>query len=136
MFRGFAYRALIAVAGLYVIAGLSGGGITIGRFTDAVFALALIAIGNALVKPLIGLFKVAALPVNLLTFGLPALILSWLLNAAILMSVGHSRMVEGFRVRSFGAALLGSLALSAINTLSSHWVGRREERERSMRDER
>lgn len=40
---------------------------------------------------------------------------SWLLNAAVLMLTAN--IVSGIEVRSFGAALLGALAIGVVNVL-------------------
>jgi len=63
---------------------------------------------SAIIKPII---KILTLPINLITFGLFSLALNifffWL----------PSTFIEGFRVQSLSAAIIGALIVSAINWL-------------------
>ncbi len=68
----------------------------------------LLSLFNAVLKPLMMLFS---LPFIVLTMGLGI----WLINALLFFFVG--RIVEGFRVETFGAALWGALIVSVTNMI-------------------
>ena len=61
---------------------------------------------NAVLKPLLLLFT---LPFIVLTLGIGI----WIINALLFFFVG--RLVEGFHVSTFGAAMLGALIVSVTN---------------------
>jgi putative membrane protein len=89
--------ALLLVANLY-------GGVTVASFTAALGAALVLGLLNTLVRPLLVLLT---LPVTLITLGL----FLFVINA--LMFWAAARLLEGFEVTSFGAALIGSLIYSA-----------------------
>ncbi|MBI3885636.1 MAG: phage holin family protein [Opitutae bacterium] len=66
---------------------------------------------NAVLKPLLLLFT---LPFIFLTLGIGI----WIINACLFYFVG--RLVEGFHVATFGAALWGALIVSLTNMILSH----------------
>jgi putative membrane protein len=70
----------------------------------------LLSFFNAVLKPILLLFT---LPFIVLTLGIGI----WIINAILFYFVG--RLVDGFRVESFGAALLGALIVSVTNLLLS-----------------
>jgi putative membrane protein len=74
----------------------------------------LLSFFNAILKPLLVLFT---LPFILITMGLGVVVI----NALLFLLVG--RLVEGFQVESFWAALLGSLVVSVTNLLVSALLG-------------
>ena len=90
--------ALLAVAHLY-------SGVTVSSYGSALLAAAVLATLNTLVRPLLVLLT---LPVTVLTLGLFLLVI----NA--LMFWAAASLLAGLEVRSFGAALLGSLMYSAL----------------------
>lgn len=71
----------------------------------AVLALAII---NALIRPIL---KLLTLPLNCLTFGLLGIVI----NALLFWLAG--RLVPGFRVESFWAALFGSVVMGVVSGL-------------------
>lgn len=81
-------------------------GVEIKNFWSAVFVAALLALINVLVKPIL-LFL--SLPITIITFGL----FVWVINAALIMLV--DALVEGFKVKSFGWALLFGIVMSMIS---------------------
>jgi putative membrane protein len=89
--------ALLLVAYLYP-------GVTVQSFGAALIAAFVIGVFNTLVRPLLVLLT---LPITLLTLGL----FLFVINAA--MFYWAASLLDGFGVRSFGAALLGSLIYSA-----------------------
>lgn len=90
--------ALLFVAYLYP-------GVTVTSFGAALLAAFVIGVFNTLLRPIL---VVLTLPVTLVTLGL----FLFVINAAMFWTA--AQMLDGFQVRSFGAALLGSLIYSAI----------------------
>jgi putative membrane protein len=88
--------ALLLVAKLYP-------GVQVTSYGEALIAAFVIGLLNTLVRPVLVLLT---LPVTLITLGL----FLFVINA--LMFYWASAMLDGFDVRSFGAALLGSLIYS------------------------
>ena len=76
---------------------------------------------NAIVRPVL---IILTLPITILTLGLSIFVL----NGFLLWLT--SRVVEGFRVRNFWAALLGTLLLTVISALLNAFVRDRREKAR------
>jgi putative membrane protein len=93
--------ALMAVAYLY-------SGVEVAGFGAALWAALIIGLLNALVRPLL---VVLTLPITLLTLGL----FLFIVNAAVFDLA--SGLSDGFHVRSFGAALIGSLLYSGAGMI-------------------
>ncbi len=70
---------------------------------------------NLLARPALLLLKVLTLPLSCLTFGLWTFILSLFANILVFYFVGS--LGWGFRVAGFGAAVLGAVVMSVLNTL-------------------
>jgi putative membrane protein len=90
--------ALLLVAYLYT-------GVHIQSFTSALIAAAVMGLLNTLVRPVL---VVLTLPVTVLTLGL----FLFVINA--LMFWATASLLDGFVVKGFAAALLGSLIYSAL----------------------
>ena len=90
--------ALLFVAYVY-------SGVEVKSFTAALIAAFLIGLLNAVVRPIL---VVLTLPVTVLTLGL----FLFVINA--LMFWASAAILDGFSVRGFGAALLGSLIYSVL----------------------
>jgi len=88
--------ALLLVAHLY-------SGVTVANYSAALMAAFVIGLFNTLVRPVLVLLT---LPVTLLTLGL----FLFVINALMFWWAGS--MFEGFKVPTFGAALVGSLIYS------------------------
>jgi putative membrane protein len=80
---------------------------------------------NAVVRPVL---IVLTLPVTILTLGLSIVAL----NGFLLWLT--SKVVEGFHVRTFWAALLGTLLMSVISAMLNGFVRDRRERTTRMRE--
>ena len=93
--------ALMAVAYLY-------SGVAVAGFGAALWAALIIGLLNALVRPLL---VVLTLPITLLTLGL----FLFIVNALVFDLA--SALSDGFHVRSFGAALVGSLLYSGAGMI-------------------
>lgn len=96
-------------------------GIHIKDFWTALIFSLVLAILNFLLKPIL---IILTLPITILTLGL----FLFIINAIIVYFAGN--LVEGFRVRSFGWALLFSLLLSLITSILYKDVDREDERRR------
>lgn len=90
--------ALLAVAHLYT-------GVQVTSFGVALIAALVIGLFNSVLRPVL---VVLTLPVTLVTVGL----FLFVINA--LMFWAAASVLDGFQVRGFGAALLGSLIYSAL----------------------
>lgn len=98
---GLLAGALLLVAHLYP-------GVQVTSFWAALIAAAVLGLFNALLRPLLVLLT---LPVTLLTLGL----FLFVINALLFWAA--AALLDGFAVRSFGAALIGSLLYSALGLL-------------------
>lgn len=81
-------------------------GIQVAGFVPALSAALILGILSITVKPLV---KLITLPLSLITLGLFSLVV----NAAFFWLVG--KVVKGFSVEGFLAALLGSIIVSVVN---------------------
>jgi putative membrane protein len=87
----------------------------------------LLSFFNAILKPLLVLFT---LPFILVTMGLGVIVI----NALLFLLVG--KLVEGFQVEGFWAALLGSLVVSATNLVVSMFTRGNSKRDAGPREPR
>jgi putative membrane protein len=110
---GFFLRLLIGALGLWLAAKLVPGMQIHGAGTLLGAAFLLGAV-NAFVRPAL---VVLTLPFTVLTLGLFLLVV----NAAMLGIVAW--LLDGFRLASFGSALLGSIIVSLTGWVASWWVG-------------
>jgi putative membrane protein len=85
-------------------------GIHIPGFGTAVLAAVVLGLVNFLVRPILVLIT---LPITILTLGLFLIVI----NALMLLLTGA--LVPGFRIESFGSALLGGLLLGLFNLIAS-----------------
>ncbi len=95
--------SIVAFGLSYVLSGIS-----IDTFWTAIIVSIVLAILNAIVKPLLIIFT---LPITLLTLGL----FLFVINALIILLAEY--LVPGFRVDGFWWALLFSLLLSLVSSL-------------------
>jgi len=85
-------------------------GIHVDDFSSALLTAAILGILNTFFRPILVLLT---LPINILTLGLFTLVI----NALMLMMA--SGVISGFRVESFGSAVLGSIIISLVNWILS-----------------
>ncbi len=83
-------------------------GVHIDKFTTALLVALVLALLNAIIRPVI---VVLTLPITIFTFGL----FLFVINAAIILLA--EEFVKGFKVDSFWWALLFSFLLSLITSL-------------------
>lgn len=81
-------------------------GISFVNFQTALLAAFVMGLVNIFIRPIILIFT---LPINLLTLGL----FTFVINALMLLFV--AKIVTGFMIAGFLAALLGSIVLSLIS---------------------
>lgn len=91
-------------------------GITLeGGFKTAILLAALWGIIGVLVRPIL---VILTLPVTILTLGL----FIFVINAGLFWWLGD--ILENFHVAGFGAALLGSIVVSLVSSLTGWILGR------------
>lgn len=81
-------------------------GISFTGFASALFAALVMGLVNTFIRPVL---LILTLPINLLTLGL----LTFVINALMFLLV--AKLVPGFNITGFLAALLGSIVLSIIS---------------------
>ena len=106
---GFIIHLLITAGLLLVIAQLVNG-ISITSAGAALWGALALGLANAIVRPILVFLT---LPLTILTLGLFLLVV----NAATFGLA--AALVPGFRIRSFWAALIGSILLSVFNVIIS-----------------
>lgn len=109
---GFLLRLIVNAAALWVAAQVVPG-IAVTGLTPLLLAALVLGLINAVVRPVL---LVLTLPLTLLTLGL----FIFVLNAFCLWLT--SRIVPGFDVQTFGAALLGALVVSVVSWVVTAFV--------------
>jgi len=109
---GFLLRLIVNAAALWVAAQLVPG-IVVAGLTPLLLAALVLGLINAIVRPVL---VILTLPLTLLTLGL----FIFVLNAFCLWLT--SRIVPGFEVQTFGAALLGALVVSIVSWILTAFV--------------
>ena len=87
-------------------------GVTVNNFWTALLTAVVLAIVNAVIKPIL---VILTIPITILTLGLFILVI----NALLLMLV--DALLPGLKIKNFGWALLFGVVLSIINALLS-WI--------------
>ncbi len=83
-----------------------------GFYVNGASAALIAAVVIGLVNATIGLFlKIITFPLTILTFGL-----FWFVINAIMLELA-SAFVPGFHITTFGAAFIGAIVLTLVNTL-------------------
>ena len=88
-------------------------GITVNSVLTAVIVAACLVFLNMVVRPVIALLT---LPLNIMTLGL----FSFVINGAFFWFV--AQIIKGFTVKDFAAAMIGSVVISIINWIISHFI--------------
>lgn len=126
--KGLLARWIVSAVALYITAVLSQWlesilpgwariAIKIDGWFTPFLAVAVLAIINALIRPLV---VILTLPLSCLTLG----IFTFVINALMFWLVG--RLVPGFTVEGPLAAVFGSIVMGIISGLASHLIGSRE----------
>ena len=87
-------------------------GVVVNNFWTALVVAVLLAIVNAIVKPILIFLTI---PITILTLGLFILVI----NALLLMLI--DALLEGLKIKNFGWAVLFGIVLSIINGILS-WI--------------
>jgi putative membrane protein len=95
---------------------------------QAALAAAVIGLLNALVKPLMFVFKIVTFPINLLTLGMFGLVVSFVMNMIIFWGVGQ--WLPGFHVHGILGAAAGAGIMGVINGVLIMLTGERRGRGR------
>lgn len=101
-------RILVTAVVAFGLSYILKGGVHIDTFWTAVVLAIVLAILNAVIKPIL---VILTFPITILTLGLFLLVI----NAGIIMLA--SKFVDGFKVNGFWWALLFSLLLSILTSL-------------------
>jgi putative membrane protein len=88
-------------------------GIGVNSILTAIIVAACLVFLDMVVKPVI---KILTLPLNILTLGLFSLVI----NGAFFWLV--TKIISGFTVKSFTAAIIGALVISIINWIVGRFV--------------
>lgn len=105
---------LVTTASLLIISSLPFLGVDIVSFPKALLSAAVFGVLNAFLQPIL---QILALPITIVTLGLFALVVN-----AIVFGLA-AWLVRGFSLRwGFWSALLGSIALTFINSLLFQFV--------------
>jgi putative membrane protein len=121
--RWFLFRWILATAALWGTASILPTCVKLEGLLPAFLATAVIGLLNALVSPILFIFKVVTFPINLLTLGLFSLLTSFVMNTLIFWGVGRSGWIQGFSVPGLVAAAKAAVVMSIINGLLT-WVAR------------
>jgi len=118
--KGLVVRWVVSAGALYAsvkIGQLLGLPMALKGVWQALLAVLVLAVINALVRPLV---IILTLPLNCMTLG----IMTFVINALMFWLAG--RIVPGFEVNNFWAALFGSFVMGVINGIVSHFIGNNE----------
>lgn len=88
-------------------------GVRVAGLSSAIIAAAVLGILNALVRPIL---VILTLPLTVLTLGL----FLFVINALMFLLAGS--ILRGFRVDSFGAALIASIIVSVVSFILTRIV--------------
>lgn len=98
---------IVSALGVWIVAHIVPG-ITVSGPVAALIAALVIGLVNATLGLLL---KILTFPLTLITLGL-----FWFVINALMLEVA-SAFVQGFQVRSFGAAFIGAIVLSIVSSL-------------------
>ncbi|TGE24744.1 phage holin family protein [Hymenobacter aquaticus] len=104
---GFILKLLLTAIITYVLARFLPGA-HLGGFTDAILLVIVLAILNAVLKPIL---KILGFPITVLTLGLFLLVI----NAVIVLLADW--LLAGFKLDGFLSALIFSVALSLVTSV-------------------
>jgi putative membrane protein len=104
----FIVRIIVTAAVAFGLSYILRSGIQIDSFWTALLLALVLAILNAIIKPIL---IILTFPITIITLGL----FLFVINALMILLTSH--LVEGFKVNGFWWALLFSLLLSTISSL-------------------
>lgn len=124
--RNLALRFGWNALAISLIAAFYGERIEVGGIAAVFWVVLLLALAQAFIRPALFLFRIVTFPLNLLTLGLASFIAGLVLNAIVFFAVGQMRLIEGFYVKDFWAALGATVLLSVANAIGNLLFGQRK----------
>jgi len=88
-------------------------GFNVSNFGSAMWAAVAIGIANIIIWPILIFLT---LPINILTLGL----FTFVVNGAVLKIC--AAVMDGFAIKTWGAAILGAIVLSVVGTLLHYFL--------------
>ena len=116
--RSFIWRIIINALALFALAAIFRT-IEIDSIPSGIVAALILGLLNAFIRPLV---IILSLPLNIITLGL----FTFIINGFMLWLV--SRLVSGFYIAGFGAAIIAAIFLSIISALLSWLLGAPDKR--------
>jgi putative membrane protein len=113
--RGLLFRWVVNAGGLLLVSALFDG-VRVAGVGWAFVAALFLGVLNALIRPVV---LVLTLPLNIVTLGL----FTFVVNGLMLWLTG--KLLAGFSVEGFWAAVGGALVMSLISFLTSSFIGDR-----------
>jgi putative membrane protein len=113
--RGLLFRWVVNAGGLLLVSALFDG-VRVAGVGWAFVAALFLGVFNALIRPVV---LVLTLPINIVTLGL----FTFVVNGFMLWLTG--KLLAGFSVEGFWAAVGGALVMSLISFLTSSFIGDR-----------
>ncbi len=110
----FILRTLITAAVIFGVSYFIPALIRVADFKTAVLAAFVLAIANAVIRPVVAFFS---LPVTILTLGLFALVINALMLYIVAAIVGSGFQIQGFWQAIVAAALIGFLGTGLASQL-------------------
>jgi len=108
-FSRFLVRWLVCSLGLWIAAGLLGGGVSYNSHIAVIIMAGLIlAIVNAIIKPIV---VILSLPAILFSLGLFMIVINGLMVLLV------SKLYSSLHVTNFGAAMLAGVVIGLVNYL-------------------
>jgi putative membrane protein len=114
--RNFLIRWLLAAVAVWAASRVVPG-IEVETVWAALLAAVALGLLGTVARPVVFILKILTFPITVLTLGLSALVLAFLINALGFYLVGHYGIIPGFHVASGSAALLGALIVSVLNAI-------------------
>lgn len=113
--RGLLFRWVVNAGGLLLVSALFDG-VHVAGVGWAFVAALFLGVFNALIRPVV---LILTLPLNIVTLGL----FTFVVNGLMLWLTG--KLLAGFSVEGFWAAVGGALVMSLISFLTSSFIGDR-----------
>jgi len=129
--RGLLLRWLLATLALYLTASFASNYVAVKSAPWAFLVVLILALLNAVVKPLLLVVKVITIPINMLTLGVFSLVLSLAVNVVFFWMLGGFGLLgSDFVVKQgphgLAGAVVGGVLMSVINMFFSILIKDRE----------
>lgn len=114
------FRLLFNALGLLLISEFISG-ITVEGFYPALIAALVLGLLNLIIRPIL---LILTLPITIVTLGLFAFVI----NATLFLFAAS--FIDGFAVKNFWYALLGSLLMSIVSAVGNRWINQDSARQK------